>query len=73
MHPKTIEDLSVSKDDVQKAEIAFHWMLALSVDLLEETVAAVWEHFKDLPLTPETLKLKELLSSKELKKSPFQM
>lgn len=38
VHPKTMEDLEVSDDDLQRASAGFHWILALEIEVMEEPV-----------------------------------
>jgi hypothetical protein len=44
IHPKKIEDLSVTKDEIDQCMSAFGWMLALNIEALSETN----EHLKEM-------------------------
>jgi hypothetical protein len=41
VHPKTLEDLNVSDAEIDKAMSAFSWILALVIEVLQETHAAL--------------------------------
>lgn len=43
-HPKKIDDLSVTKEEISRCVSAFGWMLALNIEVLSETN----EHLKQL-------------------------
>jgi hypothetical protein len=44
VHPKRLEDLTVSEEEMQKSMSGFCWILALQIEVLRETHA----HFKEL-------------------------
>lgn len=41
VHPKVLEDLNVTDDEIQKTMSAFCWTLALAIEVLRETHAAL--------------------------------
>lgn len=45
VHPKTVEDLNVSDDELKKAMSAFAWILALVIEVLRETHVAAKGHY----------------------------
>lgn len=52
VHPKTLEDLTVSDTDIQKTMSGFCWILALVIEVLRETHASLKDYYPDTPTTP---------------------
>lgn len=49
VHPKTLEDLTVSDADINAAISAFHWMLALAIEVMSETHEALKSYLTKSP------------------------
>lgn len=43
VHPKTLEDLSVSDKEIEQSLSAFYWLLALCIEVLRETKEHLYE------------------------------
>ena len=62
VHPKAMADLTVLDCDITKAISGFHWMLALVIEILEETKFSLEEY------TKETSKRREATLNRQSKK-----